>query len=123
MSRPMPSFGWPAYELVLVNETVVVRLVDSDVVVPNSAACKRYGFSQSHLDRLTAAGMAPALIMLGLRRKGRLASLWYEWEQRRTIRPVSPALPAPAPAAVPEPGRGRGRPRRHSPALAPPPVE
>jgi hypothetical protein len=132
MSRPKAIFTWPRFELVLdaVLMIVTVRLIDPDRIVPDPEACIRYGISQSHLDRMDAAGEAPEAIRIGIRQKGRFASKWYAWEEARRIRRNPPALPAPAEAAAPEPPamevpkrRGPGRPRKVASVAvqAPPP--
>jgi hypothetical protein len=132
MSRPKANFSWPKFERVTEitmsgAEIASIRLLEDDCIVPDPAACRRYSFSGSHLDRMHARGEAPPAIRVGARLKGRWASSWYAWELGREIRRPRPALPPVVPE-LPEPPRrtprGRGRPRKTTTApTTPPPAE
>jgi hypothetical protein len=120
MSQRKAAFTWARYKRVIqINmageEIISIELIDEDRVVPDRAACERYGFSQSHLDRMTLAGEAPEMIRTGIHQKGRFASAWYRWELTRIVRPpalAKPAVPLPAPVAPEAPRRRPGRPRK-----------
>jgi hypothetical protein len=117
MSRPKVSFSWPRHERVTVitmdGATIVsVKLLEDDRLVPDPAACLRYSFSSSHLDRMNARGEVPPLIKIGARLKARWASAWLQWELEREVRRELPAPP-----------RRRRRPRRiAAPTPAPAPA-
>jgi hypothetical protein len=125
MSRPKPTFTWTPYERVTIvdmrgNEITDIRLLGPDIAVPDTEALKRYYFTQSHLDRLDAQGLAPPAIRIGIRAKARMMSSWYKWELEREIprkRPL-PVAP-PAPVALEPPRRKRGRPPKIRAPAAP----
>src|SRR5262249_14408113 len=117
MSKPKRRFTWPSYERVTIidmkgEEVLSVRMIGSDVVVPDAEAAIRYSISLSHIDRLDARGEAPPAIRLGDRLKGRWASAWYTWELKREIRRPLPAPALPAETVVPKLPEAAAPPRR-----------
>jgi hypothetical protein len=125
MSHAKPTFIWTPYERVTIidmkgGETVKIRLLGPDIAVPDNEALKRYYFTQSHLDRLDAQGLAPPAIRIGIRAKARMMSSWYRWELEREIPRKQPLLVAPpAPGALAPPRRKRGRPPKIRAPVAP----